>query len=253
MTITAWLGMALIQGCRSPGAQGVPGDKSSIKEVSVTGQSILLDHQCAELFPLEQPVDLLGGETWSKFFFELPDRQSPNGGWTFKDHTLTTKVGGPFSHLVTHCSFKNFDLQFSWIITYGANSGVKYLVAPSIGPVGLEYQIVDDARHPDGRVGAHRQTGALYDLYAPGPDKTIDPPGTVNHSKIIYRNGVGEHWLNGHKILVFDRFSDDFQNRLKLSKFQNIKDFAKGPAGRILLQHHGDQVIFKKITIKTLP
>ena len=204
---------------------------------------------CAGMFPLNREIDLLAGENLSKFFFELPDKNSPNGGWHLSNHTLIAIAGGPFSQLVTNCRFENFELYFDWVITTGGNSGVKYLVDPRLGPLGLEYQLLDDERHPDSKIGPKRQTGALYDLYSPDRHKQLNQPGELNRSKIAYINGEGEHWLNDKKILTFKRNGDEFQNHLDQSKFRGITNFATGPSGHLLLQHHGDQISFKKLIL----
>lgn len=56
-------------------------------------------------------------------------------------------------------------------ITEGANSGIKYYVDTEInkGPgssIGLEYQILDDAKHPDAKLGSHEgsRTMAFYTI-----------------------------------------------------------------------------------------
>ena len=71
-------------------------------------------------------------------------------------------IGG--GDIITVDTFDNFDLQFEWKIAPGGNSGVKYFVTEDReGPIAHEYQVIDDARHPDAKIGPHRATAALYD------------------------------------------------------------------------------------------
>ncbi len=166
--------------------------------------------------------------------------------------------------ITTEC-YSNFELQADFMITTGCNSGIKIFVQPNLSPIdkvtgkptgvgsaiGLEYQILDDAHHPDAKLGRNgdRKLGALYDLFPCDPDKTVYPPGQWNHAYILSRGTHVEHWLNGKKILEYDRGSDAFREAVALSKFKNIPDFGEWPQGHILLQEHGSQVFFRNIKI----
>src|SRR5262249_34229789 len=93
----------------------------------------------------------------------------PDHGWAVENgwikHMATgSKDGAGGGDIITVDTFDNFDLQFEWKVAPGANSGVKYLVTEDrSGPVAHEYQVIDDARHEDAKIGPHRATGALYD------------------------------------------------------------------------------------------
>jgi hypothetical protein len=149
-------------------------------------------------------------------------------------------------------------------MTRSANSGIFYLVTsphdPASGaPRGLEYQILDDSHHPDGKLGKdfNRTIASLYDLYPRDKLMTnvgIGPKADVwQHARIVCRaDGHVEHWLNGVKVLSFQRGSDDFRARVAASKFRNTPGFGEAPRGRILLQDHGDVVAFRSIKIRPL-
>lgn len=85
----------------------------------------------------------------------------PAKGWEIKDGVLSvvksawaeSTNGGD---IVTEKEFSAFELKFDFKLSEGANSGVKYFVTESEGnkgsAIGLEYQILDDAKHPVKRV-----------------------------------------------------------------------------------------------------
>ena len=139
----------------------------------------------------------------------------------------------------------------------GANSGIIYLLtAPhdpaSNAPLGLEYQILDDERHPDARLGidGNRTLASLYDVLPRAKLMTnvgIAPKVDAwQHARIVCRaDGTVEHWLNGVKVLEFDRHSADFKARVATSKFKDTAGFGQADKGRILLQDHGDAVVYR--------
>ncbi len=48
--------------------------------------------------------------------------------------------------------------------------------------IGHEYQVIDDERHPDAKVGPHRQTAAFYDVL-PGQRSSAQARGRVEHAR----------------------------------------------------------------------
>ena len=102
---------------------------------------------------------------------------------------------------------------------------IKYFVmeelsSPGFG-IGLEYQILDDEKHPDANNGIHpgsRTFASLYDLIAP-TNKTTSPVGQWNTVQIISLGNQVEHWLNGKKMLEYERGSKQFRNiRIRVLK-----------------------------------
>ena len=176
-------------------------------------------------------------------------------GWAVRDGALT-RVGGPTVDIVTDKEYANFDLQFDWKIAPKGNSGLFFHVveSPTLKSTyfsGPEYQLIDNEGHPDGKNGPDRWAGANYALHAPTRN-TANPVGQWNHSRLVVDNGHVEHWLNGVKVLEFNRNSDDFRAHVAAGKFRNTPGFGTAGRGRILLQDHGDAVAYRSIKIRAL-
>lgn len=189
----------------------------------------------------------------------------PTKGWEIKEGVLTVlSSGGEESaaggDIVTKERYGDFELMLDFRITEGANSGIKYFVDTDLnkGPgssIGLEYQILDDERHPDAKLGNHegsRTVASLYDLIQANPNKTMYPPGEWNTAHIVSKDNHVEHWLNGMKVLEYERKSEDYRKLVAESKYEEWPNFGESDKGHILLQDHGDRVSFKNIKIKPI-
>jgi len=160
--------------------------------------------------------------------------------------------------IITREEFTDFEFCWEWRIEPGGNSGVKYLLYrrstrpdDKFGWTGLEYQLIDDERHGDARRAPDRTTGAVYDMFAPGP-KTLHPPGQFNVSRIVVRGDHVEHWLNGERILQFELGSAEFKEAVARSKYRSIPGFGTKRASPILIQDHADTARFRNIKIRDL-
>ena len=183
-------------------------------------------------------------------------------GWEVKDGILNVtdhggEEGGNSGDIMTARTYKNFELSVDFRITRGANSGIKYFVDPAKTgkSIGFEYQILDDAVHPDAHAGknGNRTEGSLYDLIPAPAGKLVHPVGDWNTARIIVRGAHIEHWLNGRKIIETERFTPEFRQIVAGSKFHSIPAFGELSEGHILLQDHGFPVSFRNVKIRELP
>jgi hypothetical protein len=185
-------------------------------------------------------------------------------GWAIEDGCIKKlpaqgELGQAGGDLITVDQFEKFEFSLEWKISKGSNSGIKYLVSESLPPKGksgvsFEYQVLDDDSHPDAKAGiaGNRTSGSLYDLIAASKDKKLKPVGEFNQVRIIVRGNHIEHWLNGVKVVEFDRTSADYKKHLAESKFKDTKGFGEAKQGHILLQDHGDAVWYRNIKIREM-
>ncbi|WP_282179430.1 3-keto-disaccharide hydrolase [Maribacter stanieri] len=188
----------------------------------------------------------------------------PEKGWKIKNGELSVLASGggestAGGDIVTENMYSNFEMMTDFKITEGANSGIKYYVDTELNKgegssIGLEFQILDDDVHPDAKLGSHegsRTVASLYDLIKADTAKHMNPIGEWNTAHIVSKNNKVEHWLNGVKVLEYDRGSEDFLKLVSESKYKDWPNFGLLEKGNILLQDHGDLVSFKNIKIKT--
>lgn len=189
----------------------------------------------------------------------------PKKGWIIENGELkVVKSDGKESanggDIITKDKYKNFILKVDFKITTGANSGIKYFVDPDLNKgagsaIGCEFQILDDKNHPDAKLGVkgNRKLGSLYDLIPPYKISEANfQKGTYNTAMIVVNGDKVEHWLNGKKIVDYERNNQMWNALVAYSKYKNWPDFGNLKEGHILLQDHGDAVSFKSIKIKVL-
>lgn len=189
----------------------------------------------------------------------------PEKGWRIQNGELEVlPANGSEStnggDIVSDDTYSAFIFQFDFKLTEGANSGVKYFVTESEhnkgSAIGLEYQILDDAKHPDAKLGrdGNRTLASLYDLMTssrePRARKKI---GEWNHGMIkVFPNNKVEHWLNGWKVLEYTRGSENFEKLVAISKYKDWPNFGMAKQGHLLLQDHGNAVFFRSLKIQVL-
>lgn len=123
-------------------------------------------------------------------------------------------------------------------MTGGANGGLFYLVTEygaNIWNTGPEYQVVDNARHPDG-ASAMTSYGSIFE-WAPATVEP-NPPGQWNTLKIEVNNDTYKHYMNG--ALTASATRAELMAKIGDTKFAEFADhFALSP-GALGLQHHGE-------------
>lgn len=182
----------------------------------------------------------------------------PSAGWTQEDGNvihLTPGKGAGF--LVSKNEYANFEMTWSWKLADAGNNGIKYWVgnikdAKGKGEwLGVEYQMIDDDKHPDGKRGGSHNSGSVYDLIDSAKDKVLKPIGEWNQSRVVVKDGKIEHYLNGKLSASVDTKSDEWKAALAKSKFSKKVGFAPGK-GKLMLTEHGDPCWFKDLAIKDL-
>lgn len=198
-------------------------------------------------------------------------RPSNSGNhWVVEDGCLKNpkgtgrpETGG--GEILTTEQFTDFDFRFQWRIAPGGNSGIIYFVKERLGnpgprmfrgddgtgPVGHEYQLLDDTRHPDAQTPSHR-AGALYALIAPNAAKHLKPVGEFNESRIVVQGKHVEHWLNGAKIVQYELESPALMELIQGSKYKDLPGFGTKFKTAIQIQDHGDEIWLRNIKIRPL-
>jgi hypothetical protein len=154
--------------------------------------------------------------------------------------------------IISTATYDRFELSFDFRVAEGANSGVKYYVLEDLdAAIGHEYQIIDDERHPDAKVGLERQTASFYDVMEP-KDRKLKKAGEWNTGRVVAMGPTVEHWLNGSRVLSYELGSPELRKLIADSKFKDVARFGTLQKGHILLQDHGDQVWFRNVKVRRL-
>jgi len=187
--------------------------------------------------------------------YKRPD--STGTRWVVKDNLLCLAPGDSTDtrgarDIVTTKAFSQFELSWDWRASEGGNSGLKYFVLEDRdSAIGHEYQLIDDAKHPDAKIGPHRQTAALYDVL-PATNRPTKPVGEWNTSRVVVKGNDVEHWLNGTKVLSYTLDSPALKAAIAKSKFKDVERFGKPQNGLILLQDHGDAVCYRNVKVRPI-
>ena len=172
-------------------------------------------------------------------------------GWQVVDGALTRVARA--GDIITKEKFRDFELVVDWKVLPGGNSGIFYRAA--LGSEAIywsapEYQVLDDARHNDGK-SLLTSAGSVYGLY-PAIPGVAKPAGEWNTARIIVRGNHVEHWLNGKQFAAYELGSDEWKAKVKDSKFAQWPEYGKASEGYIGLQDHSDRVAFRNIKLRVL-
>ena len=182
-------------------------------------------------------------------------KDASNTRWSVENGTLRLPASGGQDtrgafDIVTAATFDRFELEFEFRVSQGGNSGVKYFVLEDMdSAIGHEYQIIDDERHPDAKIGIERQTSAFYDVLS-AENRPLRPAGEWNQGRIVTDGRNVEHWRNGTRVLRYQLDSAALNAAIEDSKFKGIARFGRRQKGHILLQDHGDAVWYRNIRIR---
>jgi hypothetical protein len=157
-------------------------------------------------------------------------------------------------YIVTRDTFSNFHLKLDFKLTKGSNSGIFYGVVdgnyPTPYATGPEYQLIDGANWPD-KLEDWQNVGADYAMHT-APSAKPNPINEWNTAEIIVLGTHVEHWLNGTKIVDFERWTPEWTKLKTEGKWKDYPDYGMAKAGRLGLQDHGSVVYFRNFKIKKL-
>jgi hypothetical protein len=191
-----------------------------------------------------------------------------NGGsteaWSIEDCALKTAgTEGNYgsdqrADLATDREYTDFEIGIDWKLTPGGNGGLMYGVVEdakyeAAWETGPEYQFIDGDGWPKPEeITDLNRSGANYDMHAANDRKELKPVGEWNTSKVVVNGPMVQHWLNGQKILEFERWTEDWKKRRDGSKWKDYPDYGLARAGRIVIQDHGSELWFRNIKIREI-
>ncbi len=219
------------------------------------GVNVLSDAEQADGWSL-----LFGGESLSGW-------HGYNGrtveSWTVEDCAIKS-VGTEGNYgsdmradLVTDGEYTDFELRIDWKASEGGNSGLMYGVIEdelydAAWKTGPEYQLVDDVGFPE-PLEEWQKAAANYAMHAAAPDKPLKPVGEWNTSRIVVNGDHVEHWLNGAKVLEFERWNDEWEHLKNSGKWLDAPEYGSAATGHIVIQDHGSVFWFRNVKIREIP
>lgn len=177
-------------------------------------------------------------------------------GWKIIDGIMENSgIGSDHGgDIITKKQYQNFELYVEWNIAPESNSGIFFHVqegeVKAIYQSGPEYQLLDDIGWPT-KLEPHQYSGANYAMHIPQGGEKVKA-GDWNTTKLIVNGTHVEHWLNGVKVVEYELWDDDWNDRKAKGKWANEPQYGISKTGHIGLQDHGGLTKFKVIKIKEL-
>ena len=173
-------------------------------------------------------------------------------GWKIVDGVLTKN--GAVEDIQSRDQFGNFQLAFDWKLSPGGNAGIFYRGTEEYDHIywsAPEYQLLDDAGHPDGK-SRLTSAGADYGLY-PSPAGVVKPADQWNSTLIVVNGNTVQHWLNGQKLLEYEIGSPDWEAKVKASKFVAYPNYGRAKQGYIAIQgDHDGTLSIRNVRIREI-
>jgi hypothetical protein len=174
-------------------------------------------------------------------------------GWKIEGNVLSKQ--DEVEDLISTKTFGDFEVEFDWKVSKGGNAGFFYRGTREYDYIywsAPEYQLLDDAHHPDGR-NRLSSAAAAYALYA-APAGVVKPADGWNTTRIVVNGAHVEHWLNGQKVVVYELWSPDWKTKVAKSKFAKYPRYGLAKQGHLGIQgdHAGDLAI-RNLRIRALP
>jgi hypothetical protein len=168
--------------------------------------------------------------------------------------------------------FDNFEFYIEWKLPEGGNSGIFYHLKEGYKApheVSPEYQLIDDVNYArihdltdyNTRLGYTenpselkplQKTASDYAMHPANSEKTLNPIGEWNTSRIIFTPKQVEYWLNGNMVLSFVPWSEGWYEKKNSDKWKTSQDYGKFKTGFIGLQDHSSPIWFRNIKIRKL-
>ena len=179
-------------------------------------------------------------------------QQAMPAGWQIVDGVLTKT--GVVGDIITRDQFGDFELALDWKLSPGGNAGLFYRGTEDYDHIywsAPEYQLLDDAGHPDGQ-SRLTSAGADYALY-PSPAGVVKPADQWNSTLIVVKGNTVQHWMNGQKLLEYELGSPDWLAKVKASKFAEYPKYGTAARGYIGIQgDHDGTLSLRNIRIREL-
>jgi 3-keto-disaccharide hydrolase len=232
--------LALLVGACTP-----MGNTSGSSESSASGATSLTPEQRAAGW--RSLFDGTSTATWRGF-----RQQTMPAGWQIVDGVLTKT--GVVGDIITRDQFGDFQLALDWKLSPGGNAGLFYRGTEEYDHIywsAPEYQLLDDAAHPDGQ-SRLTSAGADYALY-PAPAGVVKPADQWNSTLIVVKGNTVQHWMNGQKLLEYELGSPDWLAKVKASKFTEYPKYGTAARGHIGIQgDHDGTLSLRNIRIREL-